>query len=441
MPAWLSDSIEILLAALLVLLNGFFVAAEFALVKARGSQLEILVREGRPFARTAAWLSERLDASLSACQLGITMASLGLGWVGEPAVADLLKPLLRAVGISSANVLHTSAFVIAFTAITAIHLVVGEQAPKIFAIRRPARMALWCAPPLMLFYILSYPLMVSLNASTGFLLRLAGVDRDDDHETPHTEDEIRELIHQSHAHGELTRSEHKLIHAVFEFDDLICRRVMVPRSDVVFFDVDAPIADCIELARVTQHTRYPLCEGALDRIIGIVHIKDFVGTDPQSLNLRSIARPAKRVPETMPVSRLLRHFQATHQLMAVVIDEHGTMVGIVTLENVLEPIVGPVEDEFDNEPQQIVPETKGQFLIRGTAPIDLINRLLHLDFDAENVDTFSGLLMTKLGDIPQPGDRVELDGATAEVLEVRGARATLVRVTVHDDSDEPAVRQ
>ena len=174
---------------------------------------------------------------------------------------------------------------------------------------------------------------------------------------------------------------------------------------------------------MTQHTRYPLCEGSLDRIIGIVHIKDFVGTDPQSIDLRDIARPPKRVPETMPVSRLLRHFQATHQLMAIVIDEHGSMVGIVTLENVLEAIVGPVEDEFDNEPQQIVPETKGQFLIRGKAPIDLINRMLHLELDAENVDTFSGLLMTKLGDIPQRGDRVELGGATAEVLEVRGAQS------------------
>ena len=431
MPDWLIDSFEILLAVVLVALNAFFVAAEFALIKVRVSQLDALVKQGRPFASTARWLAERLDASLSVCQLGITMASLALGWVGEPAFARLISPVLHAVGIESATVVHTVAFIVAFTIITAMHLVVGEQAPKIFALRRPEVMVLWCAVPLKLFYILAYPMMTALNASTSFLLRRVGIEGTSEHETAHTQDEIRALIHQSHAEGELTRSEHSLLHAVFEFDDMICRRVMVPRSDAEFFDVDQPVGDCIALARRTMHTRYPLCEKSLDNVIGIVHIKDLVRTtDPMSINLRDIARPAKQVPETMPISRLLRHFQATHQLMAIVIDEHGMVVGIVTLENVLEPIVGPVEDEFDTEPEEIVPEEAGRYLVLGVASIESVNRRLNLNLDAADVDTFSGLLMQKMADIPEVGDCVELEGAAAEVLEVIGSRATRIRVTL-----------
>ena len=249
MPAWISDSIEILSAVFLVLLNGFFVAAEFSLVKVRGSQLEVLVREGRPFARTAAWLSERLEASLSACQLGITMASLGLGWVGEPAVADTLKPLLRAAGISSDECL-AHGFV--------YHCVYRDHGDSSGC--RRAGTQDFCdstaggvgplvrsAPHAVLHAVVSVdggPECVDEPVAA-----VGGHSAGDDHEVPHTEDEIRELVEHSHSHGELTRSENKLILAVFEFDDLICRRVMVPRGDVVFFDVDAPVADSIEPAR------------------------------------------------------------------------------------------------------------------------------------------------------------------------------------------------
>ena len=430
MDEWNTSVTYLAIAAAMVVLNGFFVAAEFALVKVRGSQLDELVKQGRMFSKTAHWLGDRIDASLSACQLGITMASLALGWVGEPAFARLLEPLFTAVGVTSESALHTSAFIVAFTIITALHLVVGEQVPKIYAIRRPEKIMLWCAPPLMFCYVLLYPFLVTLNYTTLFILRLVGIEGASEHAAPHTEAEIRTLIHQAVSHGELTRSEHRLLHAVFEFDDMICRRVMVPRSEAVFFDVDQPLSECLEIVQRTQHTRYPLCEDSLEHVLGIVHIKDLIGVNPNSsVDLRDLARPIHHVPETMPTSQLLRHFQKTHQLMALVVDEYGTVVGIVTLENVLEQIIGPVEDEFDTEPPDITHDGDGHYIVRGGTSLDVINRKFGLQLDAVDVDTMAGIMLEQVGRVLEVGDRVDFDGIVAEVTDVEGARATLIRVT------------
>ena len=438
MDDWQLNLTYLTIAVVMILLNGFFVAAEFALVKTRGSQLDELVRQGRPFAKTARWLGDRLDASLSACQLGITMASLALGWVGEPAFAKLLEPVFHAVGITSAAVLHTTGFVFAFSIITASHLVIGEQAPKIYAIRRPESMILWCAEPLRVFFVLFYPFLITLSYSTSKLLRLVGIEGASEHETPHTEAEIRTLIHQAVAHGELTRSENRLLHAVFEFDDMICRRVMVPRSDAVFFEADWSLAECLEIVQRSQHTRYPLCEDSLEHVVGIIHIKDLVGIDANSqVALRELARAPYHVPETMPVSQLLRHFQKTHQLMAMVVDEYGTVVGVVTLENVLEQIIGPVEDEFDSEPPDITPDGDGRFIVQSSAPLGAINKKFGLELEAVDVDTFAGVLLERIGRVLQVGDRVDFDGTVAEVIEVDGARAKRIRVTLPESpSDE-----
>jgi CBS domain containing-hemolysin-like protein len=225
-------------AVVLVVLNGFFVAAEFALVKVRRGRIEELVRQNRAFAKTASWLVRHLDDSLSSCQLGITLASLGLGLVGEPAFAAILKPLFHAMGLGSEPVIHTLAFIISFGLITAAHLIVGEQAPKIFAIRQPERVLLWCALPMKLFYLLFYPFTRVLTVATSILLGWVGIDSSSEHDTPHTEEEIKILVGRSHIQGELTPSEHRLINAVFRFDDLLCRQVMMPRHELVFFDVN-----------------------------------------------------------------------------------------------------------------------------------------------------------------------------------------------------------
>ncbi len=444
-PAWLADTVEILIAIFLVLLNGFFVAAEFALVKVRLSQIEQLVTEGRMFAKTARWLAERLDASLSACQLGITMASLALGWVGEPAFAHLIEPLLESAGVTSVTVIHGIAFVIAFSTITALHLVIGEQAPKIFAIRRPEMMILWCAAPLRFFYIILFPFLAVLNVTTAFLLRLVGLTGATGHDTPHTEDEIRALLADAHTHGHLSRSEHRLLNAVFEFDDMICRRVMVPRGEVDYFDVNTTFSECLELAKRTKHTRYPLCDGSLDKVLGVIHLKDLLGlaSDGDNVKLKKFMRPARKVPESMPISRVLRHFQATHQLLAFVVDEYGTTIGIVTLENVLEKIVGPVEDEFDAEEPSITEPTPGRFVVLGSTLVEEAERALNLELGDEDMDTVAGLLMARAQRMPVVGDKINFNGAVAEILEVQDDRATRIQFTLESaaDTEPPAESQ
>jgi len=433
MTPWQYDLLMIFSAGLLVLINGFFVGAEFALVKIRKSRIDEMVNERRPFASTAAWLIERLDASLSACQLGITMASLGLGWIGEPAVAHLLRPLILSIGIKSEIVIHGVAFAIAFTAITAFHLVLGEQAPKIAALRRPEPAVLLSAMPLKIFYYLTYPFMAALNSSTAFLLRKAGIEAAPEHDIPHSEEEIRALLMQAHIAGELSRSEHRLINAVFEFDELICRRVMLPRADVVFLDANHSLSEAIHVFHETKHTRYPVCDGSLDKIVGVVHMKDFIGlSDDADFDLKSVIRPPQYVPETMPVRRLLRQFQSTRQHLAFLVDEYGTISGIVTLENILEAIIGPVEDEFDEEQPDIISEGPKQYNISGNTSIDAINQRFGLRLEAQDVDTIAGLMMARTDRLPAPGEQVELTGATAEVLEVRGPRAIRIRLTLSE---------
>jgi len=439
MEGWLIDALFISIAVVLVALNGFFVAAEFALVKVRPSQIDALIEAGRPFAKTAKWLAERLDASLSACQLGITMASLALGWIGEPAFAHLITPVFQLLGIESEQALHVLAFIFAFTAITTLHLVVGEQAPKIFAIRRPDQMILWCAAPMKFFYVILFPFLVVLNKTTAWLLRFVGMDGASEHGSPHTGEEIRLLLREAHIHGNVSRSQHRLINAVFEFNDMICRRVMVPRNEVAFFDAKQPLEAYITLARVTKHTRYPLCDGSLDNVLGVIHMKDLLGvsaTDKQ-FDVDSIKRPVHKVPENMPISQLLKHFQATHQLLAFVVDEYGTIIGIVTLENVLESIVGPVEDEFDVEEPNIKQEGPGNFVVLGSTPIREVEQKLQLQLDDEDVDTAAGILMAKSGKLPTTGDRIEFDGAVAEVLEVLNDHATKIRFTIEQENPDP----
>lgn len=426
--SWKKNLLLTGLALLLVAINGFFVAAEFAFVKIRGSQIQQFVREGRPFAKTARWLGERLEDSLSACQLGITIASLALGAVGEPAFHALLSPLLSPLNLG-ATAMRIVSYSVALIIITALHLVIGEQAPKIFAIRKPEKMALWCALPLKFFFIFAYPLLKALNWCTEIILKWLGVDSVG-HDTPHTEEEIRGLLREAHIHGDLTRSEHHLIDAVFEFDDMVCRRVMVARADVSYFTTEQPWAECLDQAKRTRHTRFPLCEGSLDHVVGVVHIKDLTGLPPDAdVDLKEIARPPKQVPDEMPISRLLRHFQGTHQHMAFVIDEYGTVIGIVTMENVIEQIVGKVEDEFDLETPDVVPDGVGQFIVQGSAPIEVVRRALKLELPGD-VDTFSGLLVSVEGEILEAGDNIDLDGATAEVLDVKGSRAIRIRVSL-----------
>ena len=436
MPDWFPDLVTILVALLLVLVNGFFVAAEFSLVKVRLGRIEQLVVQRKLFSRTAKWLAQRLEQSLSACQLGITMASLALGTIGEPAFAKLVEPFLRAIQIQSPAIVHAVAFAISFTFVTALHLVIGEQAPKIFAIRKPETILLACAIPLQIFFIATYPLMQCLNVSTTWLLRLIGATEANKSSIPYTEEEIRALLREAHVHGSLTGSEHSIINAVFEFADLVCRRIMVSRTDVDFVDIHEETSVTMDMIHRTKHTRYPICDGSLDHVLGVLHVKDISGeTIDDGFDWKSLMRPPKKVPENMPISKLLRHFQGTHQHMAFVVDEYGMMIGIVTLENVLEEIIGEVADEFDVEDPEIVPDGPDSFVILGSTAVQDVENRLGIQFEFADVDTMSGLLLNKAERLLVAGDVIEFPNAIAKVLSVSDDRATKVRLTLHSQKD------
>ncbi|QEG22309.1 hemolysin family protein [Mariniblastus fucicola] len=432
------------LALLLVVLNGFFVAAEFALVKIRRSQINKLVLEKRLFAKSAKWLFDRMDHSLSACQLGITMASLGLGWVGEPAFAKLLEPVFKLLSIGPTTG-HIIAFIVAFSMITALHLVVGEQAPKIFAIREPVKMLMWCAAPMRFFYYLLFPFMYALNWVTNLVLARLGLTGETGHGAPHNEEEIRAMLTESHTHGFLSRSEHSLMNAVMEFDDMLCRLVMVPRVEVQVMDINLPFPELMAMAKETQHTRYPVVDSSLDSLLGVVHMKDLLGVSAEAdFDIRSIMREPTKVPESMPISQVLRHFQSTHQLLSFVIDEYGSIIGIVTLENVLEKIIGPVDDEFDvaDEPS-IKQVSSGQFLVLGNTHIADVEAALGLNLDDEDADTVAGVLMSRLGKIPEVDDKFEFEGAVAHVIAVNNDRVEKIRFVILDsgvDTIKPPIQ-
>ena len=428
--------IMLAIAAVLIALNGFFVAAEFSLVKVRISQLDKMIQKGKRFAKPARWLAGRLDHSLSACQLGITMASLALGYVGEPAFAFLIEPVFKMMGIDSPAVLHICAFIFAFSVITSLHLVIGEQAPKIWAIRKPKDMVRWCAPLMIVFFYLLFPFMYVLNYVTEIILSWLGLGGGSGHEAPHSEEEIRALLRESHIHGNLTGNEHRLLNKVFEFDDLICRLVMLPRTEVQFLEATLPFPDLMAVIKKTRHTRYPVWDASLDKLLGVVHVKDLLGVDENSteFDIKSIIREPVKVPEHMPISAVLKTIQNTHQLMTIVVDEYGTIVGVCTLENVLEKIIGPVDDEFDKTTEEAVQKLKpGQFMVIGSTPISEVEKALKMNLDEADVDTVAGVLMTRSNKIPEVGDIVEFDGATAEIIKVKHDHAERILFRLEEE--------
>ena len=423
------------IAAVLIALNGFFVAAEFALVKVRISQLDKMVTKGKIFAKPARWLAGRLDHSLSACQLGITMASLALGYVGEPAFAFLIEPVFVWMGVENKDVLHVVAFIFAFSVITSLHLVIGEQAPKIWAIRKPKDMIRWCAPLMVVFFYLLFPFMYVLNYVTEVLLSWLGLGGGSGHESPHSEEEIRALLRESHIHGNLSGNEHRLLNNIFEFDDLVCRLAMLPRTEVQFLDANLPFPELMAVAKRTKHTRYPLCDGSLDKLLGVVHMKDLLGIDGNStdFDIKTVMREPVKVPENMPISAVLKKIQNSHQLMTIVVDEYGTLVGLCTLENVLEKIIGPVDDEFDKITEPPVQKIKpGQFMIVGSTPISEVEKALNMNLDEADVDTVAGVLMTRSNKIPEVGDIINFEGATAEIMVVKHDHAERILFRLED---------
>ena len=418
----------LLLALLLVALNGFFVAAEFALAKVRPTQIEPHAKRGERRARVAAQMVRNLDAYLSATQLGITLASIALGWVGKPAFAWMLEPLVSRIPGATPALLHSISLTAAFATVSVLHIIFGELVPKSVAIRYPRGATLWTSLPLYVFYWIAFPVIWLLNNAANGILRLVGIRPVSENEGAHSEEEMRLLLASRHGGSQLTEEKRVLLANVFELFDRVARQVMIPRGDVVYLTTEEEVSNNLELARKSGHTRLPLCEGDLDRIVGIVHIKDLFRGEKPPADLRELARPIRFVPESTPLDKLLARMRGERLHMAAVLDEFGGVSGIVTLENVIEEIVGPIQDEFDAERPEIVDKGDGVYQLSGSMLVVDLEDELGREISERDQDTVAGLVLSKLGRRPRVGDRVEVGGLRFEVLEVQGNRIRSLRL-------------
>ncbi|QJC52847.1 HlyC/CorC family transporter [Paenibacillus albicereus] len=340
--------ISLLLIVALVFLNGFFVAAQLAMVKVRSSRISALVSEGNGKARFASRLTGSLDSFVSVCQLGITLASLGLGWVGEPAVAALLEPLLLRFGIAGPAA-GTLSFVAAFGCIALFHIVLGQLAPKTLAIRQAEKVTLWTSRPLILLHALLYPAIRVLDGMAGRLLRWSGLESAAGTEPAHNEEELRLLMQESRRSGLIDPAELALMDNIFDFAGTQAREIMIPRTDMICLYVDRTLEENKAAALQRMHTRYPVCDGDKDDVIGFVHIKDLLRAGAQTTNWHGLIRPVAAVPASTRIQALLARMQQDKTQLAILIDEYGGTAGLVTLEDIVEEIVGDITDEFDAE--------------------------------------------------------------------------------------------
>jgi CBS domain containing-hemolysin-like protein len=417
------------LAILLVALNGFFVAAEFALVKVRPTQIEPYVQEGQRSARVARHMVRHLDAYLSATQLGITLASLALGWIGEPAFAWLIEPVVRPFTGDNPALIHSIAATVAFLVIMILHIVLGELAPKSIAIRKAEGTALAIALPLFVFYKITYPAIWLLNHTANYLLRVVGIAPVGEGELAHDEEELRLLLASSHASA-VSKQTRELLDNIFELTHRVARQIMVPRQDVIYLSTTRTMAENLRIARRSGHTRFPLCEGDLDHVIGLIHIKDLFRKERPISTLREVAREIAFVPETLELDRLLKRMRTERFHLAAVIDEYGGVSGVVTLEDVIEEIVGQIQDEFDVETPEIRKEEDGSYVVSGGTLIEDVEDELDIELSDRDEDTIGGVVLSELGRTPAVGDRIELGPVSLEVLDVEHNRIKDLRLTI-----------
>jgi CBS domain containing-hemolysin-like protein len=418
-------SLNLVAVIALLVANAFFVAAEFALVKARAFRVQTLADEGSSAARLTLRIQANLEAYLAACQLGITMASLGLGWVGEPAVAALLEPLFHLAGVPD-TVLHTVSFVTGFLLFSSLHIVVGEQVPKTFAIRKPEPVSVWSAYPLHAAYIAVWPLNWALNKASNALLGLFGVEAAG-HGDVYSTEELKGLVASSTEHGEMERERATMVTNLFEFDERLVGRVMIPRNALVEIDVAATPEANLEVLQQGVHSRLPMIDSDNDDdVVGLLLAKDVYadmlkGKETPWADLRHYAREPLLVPETQRIAELFEVMRTSRAHMAFVVDEYGSFVGVVTLEDLLEEIVGEIQDETDDpdSPYEIAETGPGRWEAEGLASLTDVERVVGLPV-ADNLDanTLSGLFLQRLARMPEPGDEIEESGFRLKVLEL-----------------------
>jgi CBS domain containing-hemolysin-like protein len=435
-PEPLLSGFNLFLALVLVGLNAFFVAAEFALVRVRESRILQLEQEGSTRAAVVRETLRDLDSYLSVCQVGITVASLALGWVGEPAVSHLISPLFEAAGITNGRIVSIIAVVLGFSAITYAHLVFGEQAPKYFSIQKAENVSLWISRPLNVFKLFFNPVVWVVNASTNFVLRPWGIRLGEEMEA-HSEEELRIMISSSTASGVLEPEERDYLNNVFDFGDRVAREVMVPRPDVEAIASDAPLSDLVDAAVYGRYTRYPVYEEDLDHVLGSVHVKDLfraARAGAEDFDIRTVIRECLVVPENKRIEDILKEFQTRKLQMAIVIDEWGSVEGLITIEDIIEEIVGEIQDEFDEGEPAIEQISDDLYAVDGRIPITDINDRFDLDLPHEDFDTIGGYILGSLGRPPETGDTVEAEDVTMQVKSVDGPRVSMLTLQRNEGS-------
>ena len=424
---------KILLILGLVLLNGFFVAAEFALVKVRETQLQMMAQKGNRRAKVARGILANLDGYLSAAQLGITMASLGLGWVGEPIFTTLLSPLLGWLHVESEAARHSIAFAIGFSALTFLHISAGEQAPKWMAIQKPLPVSLWVAHPLRWFYLAIYPFNWLLNQSAQWLLRQAGFQPAGETHAAQSEEELRLLLAASQKHAGRTPLGRDIVMNALDLRRRRVREVMRPRQEIAALGTDLSIAECLAEAEKTRYSRFPLCErGDVDKTLGVIHIKDLYAMRLRAhsaADLLPVARKLVYVPETAHLEKVLQLFLERKLHLGIVVDEYGGTVGMITLENILEELVGQIQDEFDQEKPLMMRTGETNWDLAGALPLHELEELAGEPLRQEGISTVSGWVTHRLGGFPKAGDVVSLGAYDLRVEEMAGPLVARLKLT------------
>jgi CBS domain containing-hemolysin-like protein len=428
--------LNILLTILLVLLNGFFVAAEFAIVKVRASQVELRSQAGNKLAKVALNMINHLDAYLSATQLGITLASLGLGWIGESVVSEIILNIMHTAGFQGdADLAHKIAIPIAFAVITIMHIVFGELAPKSLAIQRPEATSLAVALPLQFFYYIFKPAIWFLNGFSNLLLRGIGITPVHGAEV-HSSEELRLIFEQSKESGAIQDSQHELFENVFSFNDRMVKQIMVPRTKLAALDIESSEDKILDMVFTEGYSRIPVFRDTIDNIVGVLYVKDLliVIRRGEAIDLNKLIRPPYFVPETKKINRLLQHFQRSHLHMAIVSDEFGGVSGIVTMEDIMEELVGEIQDEYDEEVPVVEKISEFEFKVSTSASIMDVNDFLPYPLpEGEDYETVGGLINVIYGTIPEVGDTAVFQEYEFKVLEKSQRNIEAVLLTVTED--------
>ena len=438
--------INIFIIAFLLFVNGFFVAAEFAIVKARRTKIEQLTKDGNVDAKLALRALEDMNYFIAAVQLGITIASIGIGWFGSPTVEKMLAPVLENLPAGYGHLAHIITAVVAFFTVTLLHVVVGEQVPKCVALQYPEKISLYVAKPMDLFMTIARPFVWLLNVSCNIILKIFKVPTSSAR-VVHTLEDLDLMVDASFDEGVLNETEKDMIHNVFQFSDLTAREVMIPRTDMICVPNDMSFEDLNKLAAENQYTRYPVYDGDIDHITGLVHVKDLysLALKDEVRTVQDLQRNIMLVPETMTMDNLVREFKKNKGQMAIVVDEFGGTSGIITLEDVMEEIFGDVQDEFDEEAEFDIKELKpNHYLANGMMRLDELANFFDVPdekLEDDDVDTIAGLVVKELGRLAQLDDVVKYHEFTFTVKEIDGARITKLLIVREEEATTEVISE